>query len=131
MMVNDPIADMLTRIRNGHMAGHRIVAMPSSKLKQEIARILLEKGYIRRYIVLKDDKQGILKVLLKYAGHIPAIQGIIRASKPGRRSYSGSNDLPAVKNGIGISIVSTSKGVMTNEDARSNNVGGEVLCKVW
>ena len=96
----------------------------------EVARILLEKEYIRKFVVLKDDKQGILKILLKYAGRVPAIQGIERASKPGRRSYAGSKEIPEVKNGLGIAIMSTSKGVMTDADARSNNVGGEILCRV-
>ena len=132
--MTDPIADLLTRIRNAIMAGHKIVEAPTSKLKKEIARILHEKGYILSYKVVEEEgKQGTLKIALKYnpRSKQPAIKSIRRASRPGLRKYSGVEDMPRVLNGLGIAIVSTSKGLMTDKEARKENVGGEVLCYVY
>jgi small subunit ribosomal protein S8 len=129
--VNDPISDMLTRIRNSAMAGKRVVEMPSSKLRREIAKILVKQNFVEKFIVVADGKQGLMKILLRYTDGVPAIQGLVRVSSPGRRTYSGSEGLPKVKNGLGIAIISTSKGVMTDYECRAQRVGGEVLCKVW
>jgi small subunit ribosomal protein S8 len=129
--INDPISDMLTRIRNAAMAGKRVVEMPASKLRREIAKILVRQNFVEKFIVVADDKQGLMKILLRYTDGVPAIQGLVRVSSPGRRTYSGSEGLPKVKNGLGIAIVSTSKGVMTDFECRAQRVGGEVLCKVW
>jgi len=137
MSVNDPIADMLTRIRNGVMSNHSVVAMPSSNLKVEIARILREEGYIEDYEVADGKKPShkILRVHLKYVGERrekrPVITELKRVSKPGCRVYTQKKDIPWVLSGMGISILSTPKGVMTGQSARKNGVGGEVLCKVW
>ena len=137
MSVNDPIADMLTRIRNGVMSNHTVVAMPSSKLKAEIARILKEEGYIKDFEVAEGSKPShkILRVSLKYMGERrkkrPVITELHRVSKPGRRVYTHKRDIPWVLSGMGISIISTPKGVMTGQAARKNGVGGEILCKVW
>jgi len=137
MSVNDPIADMLTRIRNGVMSNHTVVAMPSSKLKAEIARILKEEGYIENFEVVEGSKPShkILRVNLKYIGERrkkrPVITELRRVSKPGRRVYTHNRDIPWVLSGMGISIISTPKGVMTGQAARKNGVGGEILCKVW
>ena len=136
-MVNDPIADMLTRIRNAMMAGHATVAMPSSNIKTEIARILKEEGYLESYEVVEGDKptHKVLKVKIKYAGERrskrPVITGIVRVSRPGRRVYTRKNEIPWVLSGLGISIMSTPQGVMTGQQARQKGVGGEILCKVW
>lgn len=132
--MTDPISDLLTRIRNAIMAGHKVVEVPASKLKTEIARILFEKGYILSYkVVESDNKQGSLKITLKYnpKNKKPAIIYIQRASRPGLRYYSGVDDLPRVLNGLGIAIISTSKGLMTDKEAKRENVGGEVLCYVY
>ena len=131
-MVTDPIADFLTRIRNAQMAGHRIVEIPASNLKKRITEILYDKGYILKYKFEEDNKQGIIKIALKYdaATKLPAIQSLERVSRPGLRIYKGSNDIPRVMNGLGVAIVSTPKGVMTDRKARASNVGGEVLCIV-
>jgi small subunit ribosomal protein S8 len=129
--VNDPISDMLTRIRNAALAGKRVVEMPASKLRREIAKILVRQNFVEKFVVIADDKQGWMKILLRYTDGVPAIQGLVRVSSPGRRSYAGSASLPKVKNGLGIAIVSTSKGVMTDYECRAQRVGGEVLCKVW
>jgi small subunit ribosomal protein S8 len=129
--VNDPISDMLTRVRNASMAGRRVVEMPASKLRREIARILVKQNFIEKFVVLDDGKQGWMKILLRYTEGQPAIQGLVRISSPGRRSYSNSAGLPKVKNGLGIAIVSTSKGVLTDYECRAQRVGGEILCKVW
>jgi len=129
--VNDSISDMLTRIRNAVMAGHRVTEMPASKLRQEIAKILVKQGFVERFLVLADGKQGWMKLLLRYTDGEPAIQGIVRVSSPGSRTYSVATRIPRVKNGLGISIVSTSKGVLTDTECREKRVGGEVLCKVW
>lgn len=137
MSVVDPISDMLTRIRNGVLVGQSMVALPSSKIKVEIAKILKEEGYISGYEVV-DDKVAWSKVLrlrLKYVGERrdrePVITGLERVSRPGRRVYAGKQDIPWVLSGIGIAILSTPKGVMTGQRARQLGVGGEVLCKVW
>lgn len=132
--MTDPIADLLTRIRNAIMAGHKVVEAPASKLKKEIARILHEKGYILSYKVNEEEgKQGTLKIALKYnpRSKQPAIKGIRRVSRPGLRQYSGVEDMPRVLNGLGIAIISTSKGLMTDKEAKKENIGGEVLCYVY
>jgi small subunit ribosomal protein S8 len=130
--MTDPLADMLTRIRNACIARHERVDIPASKLKLEIARILKEEGYIKNFKLIKDNKQGILQIYLKYEeGGRPVIEGIERVSKPGRRVYTGADDIPRVLGGLGIAILSTSRGVMTDHKARKMHVGGEVLCKVW
>ena len=132
MAMSDPIADMLTRIRNGAKAEFAKVDIPGSKLKVELARVLKEQGYIKNYKFLEDGKQGILRVYLKYAGEKkPAIYGLERVSKPGRRVYTRSKEVKPVLNGLGISILSTSKGLMTDKQAIKENVGGEVLCNIW
>jgi small subunit ribosomal protein S8 len=129
--ITDPIADMLTRIRNATAAKKPVVDIPASNLKQELARVLKEKGFIKKYVVVEDGKQGILKVLLRYTNGIPAIQGIQRVSRPGLRHYANVEKLPKVLNGLGYAIISTSNGVMTDHEARKLGVGGEILCKVW
>jgi len=131
-MNTDPIADFLTRIRNGQTAGMRVVEIPSSKTKAAIAAILKDQGYIHDFMVEEVAPQNVLKVALKYdrLTKIPAIREIKRISKPGLRQYTGSETLPRVKNGLGISVVSTSKGLMTGKQARKENIGGEVLCTV-
>jgi small subunit ribosomal protein S8 len=129
--VNDPISDMLTRIRNSAMAGQRVVEMPASKIRREIAKILVKQNFVEKFVVVADGKQGWMKILLRYTDGVPAIQGLIRVSSPGRRSYSGFEGVPKVKNGLGLAIVSTSKGVLTDTECRAQKVGGEVLCKVW
>lgn len=137
MSVNDPIADMLTRIRNGVMASQSVVAMPLSKIKAEIARILKEEGFIEGYEVVESDKPGmqILRVKIKYVGErrerSAVITGLERVSRPGRRVYTQKTDIPWVLAGMGIAILSTPKGVMTGQRARQLGIGGEILCKVW
>jgi len=132
-MITDPIADYLTYIRNAQSAGHRVVEIPGSNVKKNITKILHEKGYIMSYKFIDDDKQGIIKIALKYNRETkaPAITSIQRASKPGLRKYAGSDELPRVLNGLGIAVLSTSKGVMSDKEARKENVGGEVLCYVY
>jgi len=130
MSMSDPIADMLTRIRNGQQAQKAIVAMPSSKLKIAIAKVLQEEGYIDGFNVREGDGKPELDVTLKYYAGAPVIERIERVSKPGLRVYKGSEDLPRVMNGLGVAIVSTPKGVMTDRAARANRVGGEVICIV-
>lgn len=132
-MFTDPIADFLTRIRNAQMAQHKVVDIPASNLKKEITKILFEKGYILNYKFVDDEKQGSIKIALKYNPKTkrPAITDIQRVSRPGLRKYAGSENLPRVLNGLGISILSTSHGVMTDKEARKQNVGGEVLCYVY
>ena len=131
--MTDPIADYIVRIKNAIKANHRIVEIPASGLKKEMTKILLEKGYILNYKFEDDSKQGIIKIALKYntISKVPAIKAIERVSKPGLRKYAGHESLPKVINGLGIAIVSTSKGVMTDKEARTQNVGGEVLCFVY
>jgi len=137
MNVNDPIADMLTRIRNSMMSGQALVAMPSSKLKLEIARILKEEGYIEDFEEVSEEKQSykLLRLKLKYIGNRrerkPVITGLQRVSRPGKRIYTHKKEIPWVLSGMGIAILSTPKGVMTGQKARSNGVGGEILCKIW
>ena len=137
MTVIDPIADMLTRIRNGVMAGHTLVALPSSKLKLEIAKILKDEGFLEGFEVADTENsvQKVLRLKLKYTGERrerrPVISGIERVSKPGRRVYTKKQDIPWVLSGIGVAILSTPKGVMTGARARQLGVGGEILCKVW
>ena len=132
MQISDVIADMLTRIRNANDAKHETVDIPASNLKKSIAQILLDEGYIKNFQIVEDGKQGIIRVTLKYAaGKQKVIHGLRRVSKPGLRIYSNCEDMPRVMNGLGIAIVSTSKGVMNDKKARQNNVGGEVLAFVW
>ena len=132
MQISDVIADMLTRIRNANDAKHESVDIPASNLKKSIAGILLEEGYIKNFQIVEDGKQGIIRVTLKYtAGKQKVIRGLKRVSKPGLRIYSNCEDMPKVMNGLGIAIVSTSKGVMTDKKARLANVGGEILAFVW
>ena len=132
MSMTDPIADMLTRIRNANNAGHKDVMAPASNIKKAIANILLEEGYIKKVDFIEDNKQGMLKITLKYGQNgEKVIAGLKRISKPGLRIYASNEDLPKVLNGLGVAIISTSKGVMTDKLARKNNVGGEVICYVW
>ena len=132
-MVTDPIADYLTRIRNAQMANHRIVEIPASNLKKRITEILYTEGYILKYKFEDDAKQGVIKIALKYdpQSKIPAIETLERVSRPGLRTYSKPQDFKRVKNGLGISIISTSKGVMTDKQAKAQKVGGEVLCNIY
>ncbi len=131
MQITDSIADMLTRIRNGATARHATVDIPASNLKKTIAGILLQEGYIQRVELIEDNKQGVIRVTLKYAGKKPVISGLKRISKPGLRVYSDSETLPRVLGGLGIAIISTSSGIMTDRAARLKGVGGEVLAYVW
>lgn len=131
-MVTDPIADFLTRIRNASKAGHPWVEIPASKLKARISLVLMEKGYIKDFILIEDGKQGMLRLYLKYqADGRPVIYTLERVSKPGRRMYVKNTDIPRVNNGLGIGILSTSHGVITDKDARKMQLGGEYLCKIW
>ncbi len=132
-MVTDPIADYLTRIRNAIRANHRIVEVPASNLKKEMTKVLHDKGYIRNYKFETDNKQGTIKIALKYNPQTkqPAITNIERVSSPGLRKYAGADMLPRVLNGLGIAILSTSKGVISDKEARKEHVGGEVLCYVY
>ncbi len=131
-MITDPIADYLTRLRNAVMANHRVVEIPASNLKKDITKLLYDKGYILSYKFEDDDKQGTIKIALKYHPETkaPAIRSIKRVSKPGLRKYVDTNDIPRVLNGLGIAVLSTSKGVITDKEARTLNVGGEVICYV-
>ena len=132
MQISDVIADMLTRIRNANDAKHPTVDVPASNMKKAIAEILLNEGYIKSYSVVEDGKQGIIRITLKYvAGKQKVSHGLRRVSKPGLRIYSNAAEMPQVMNGLGIAIVSTSKGVMTDKKARQENVGGEVLAFIW
>lgn len=132
-MVTDPIADFLTRIRNAQMANHRMVEIPASNLKKRLTEILYEKGYILKYKFEDDGKQGIIKIALKYdpATRQPAITSLERVSRPGLRQYSKPADFKRVINGLGVAIISTSKGVMTDKEAKMQNVGGEILCHIY
>lgn len=132
-MFTDPVADYLTRIRNAVMARHKIVEIPASNLKKEITKILFDQGYILSYKFEEDKKQGIIKIALKYhpKTKTPAFKKIARVSTPGLRKYKGSGDLPRILNGLGVAVISTSKGVMTDKEARRQNVGGEILCYVY
>lgn len=131
MQITDPIADMLTRIRNANSAKHATVDIPASNMKKAIAQILLDEGYIKNYQIVNDGGQGVIKVTLKYNGNERVIQGLRRVSKPGLRVYAGTDEIPYVLKGLGIAIVSTSKGIMTDKKARAEHVGGEVLAFVW
>lgn len=132
MQITDAIADMLTRIRNAYMAKHESVSVPASNMKKAIAQILVDEGYIKGFKVIEDGKQGVIEIALKYGSDkTPAVKGLRRVSKPGLRIYSNCEDLPRVFNGLGIAILSTSKGIMTDKDARKANVGGEVLAYIW
>lgn len=132
-MVTDPIADYLTRVRNAQMAGHRIVEIPASNLKKRITEILYNQGYILKYKFEEDNKQGVIKIALKYdpTSKQPAIKTLERISKPGLRQYAKPEEFKRVKNGLGLAIISTSKGVMTDKEAKVQNVGGEVLCYIY
>lgn len=131
-MMTDPIADMLTRIRNGNNVKHESVDIPASNMKKEIAQILLDEGFIKGFDVIEDGKQGIIRIELKYGNHgEKVIGGIKRISKPGLRVYVKSDEIPRVLGGLGIAILSTSKGIMTDKNARKEGTGGEVLCYVW
>ena len=130
--MTDPIADFLTRIRNAQQAGHRRVDIPASKLKRAITKIMLDKGYIQNFLDIDDGKQGLIRIFLKYDHYgQPVIKKISRVSKPGLRKYSKSAEVPRVLNGLGIAVVTTSQGVMTDKEARKLNVGGEVLCYIY
>src|SRR5690625_103162 len=132
MTMTDPIADMLTRIRNANVVKHETVDVPASNMKKELSRILLEEGFIRGYDVIEDGKQGIIRIQLKYGQTGErVISGLKRISKSGMRVYDDKHDVPRVINGLGISIISTSKGILTDKQARKENVGGEVICYVW
>ncbi len=131
-MMTDPIADMLIRIKNALMARHKTVSIPASKMKLEIARILKEEGYIEDFKYIDEKPQGRIEIVLKYdENKRPVIAGVRRVSKPGRRIYKGYKDLPRVLDGLGIAIISTSQGIMTDHEARRRKVGGEVLCEIW
>ncbi|MCD6254493.1 MAG: 30S ribosomal protein S8 [Thermotogae bacterium] len=134
-MLSDPVADMLTRIRNANMVFKKTVEVPASNLKKEICEILKREGFISDYKFIEDGKQGILKIFLKYKGdrrnQIRVINGIVRVSKPGRRIYVGKDKIPRVKGGLGIAVLSTSRGVLTDKEARQLGVGGEVICYIW
>lgn len=132
-MLTDPIADFLTRVRNAAMAGHRVVEIPATNLKEEMTKILLDQGFIMGYKIIEEKPQNIIKIALKYdrLSKAPVIKGLKRVSRPGLRQYKGADELPRVKNGLGVAIVSTSKGVMSDKQARKENVGGEVLCYVY
>lgn len=131
--MTDPIADFLTRIRNAIIAGHKVVEIPASNLKKDITKILYDKGYILSYKFIDDKVQGTIKIALKYhpKSKVSAIKSIERASRPGLRKYTGANDLPRVLNGLGVAIISTSQGVMTEKEARKLQIGGEVLCYIY
>jgi small subunit ribosomal protein S8 len=131
--MTDPIADFLTRIRNAIIAGHKVVEIPASNLKKDITKILYDKGYILSYKFIDDKVQGAIKIALKYhpKSKVPAIKKLERASRPGLRKYVGSDELPRVLNGLGVAIISTSQGVMTDKEARKLSIGGEVLCYVY
>ena len=132
MQISDTIADLLTRIRNASTAKHATVDIPASNVKKSITQILADEGYIKDFSIVDDGKQGIIRVTLKYTdGKTPVISGLRRVSKPGLRIYSSSEEMPQVRKGLGIAIVSTSKGIMTDKKARELNVGGEVLAFVW
>lgn len=130
--MTDPIADYLTRIRNAQQAGHRKVDIPASKLKRAITKILLDKGYIQKFIDIEDGKQGMIRIFLRYDHYgQPVIRLLDRISKPGVRSYCPSDNIPRVKNGLGIAVLTTSSGVMTDKEARKLGVGGEILCYIY
>ena len=131
MTITDPVADLLTRIRNAHMVNHASVEIPASKLKVELVKLLKEEGYIADYKLVDKDAFKVINVELKYIGNKPVIRGLQRVSTPGLRAYSKAKNLPRVFGGLGVAIVSTSKGLMTDKAARKDNIGGEILCYVW
>ena len=132
MSVSDPVADFLTCIRNAIGAKHRKLDVPSSRMKQELAKVLLRERFINNFKVIEDTKQGVLRVYLKYTGDdVPVISGLKRVSKPGRRLYVGKDRVPRVMGGLGVSVVSTSRGLMTDREAREAGLGGELVCQVW
>ena len=132
MQITDTIADLLTRIRNANSAKHDSVEIPASNLKKSICQILVDEGYVKNFTVIEDGKQGVIRVTLKYGeGKTRTIEGLRRVSKPGLRIYASCKDIPKVRNGLGIAIISTSKGLMTDKKARKENIGGEVLAFVW
>ncbi len=131
MHITDPIADMLTRIRNANTAKHPTVDVPASNMKKAIAQILLDEGYIKNFQLIDDGTQGVIRITLKYNGNEKVISGLRRVSKPGLRVYAGADELPRVLRGLGVAIISTSKGVMTDKAARAQHIGGEVLAFVW
>lgn len=130
-MMTDPIADMLTRIRNGNMKKHESVEVPASNMKKNLAQILLDEGYIKGFTVVEDNKQGMITIDLKYVDDQRVISGLKRISKPGRRVYVRANEVPRVLDGLGMAILSTSRGVLTDKQAREQGVGGEVICYIW
>ena len=132
MSMSDPVADMLTRIRNAARAGHRKVDIPGSRIKTEIARILKTKGFIHNYASVEDNRQGYIRLYLRYSSDDEsAIQGLVRISRPGLRRYVGAGEIPRVLNGLGVAVLSTSRGILTDSEARTAGVGGEVLCHLW
>lgn len=131
MQTTDPIADYLTRIRNGIHARHKRVDVPASNLKRELTRILAEKKFIAGFSEIRDDRQGVLRIALKYTEGTNAITGLQRISRPGLRIYAPADRVPRVMNGLGVALISTSQGIMTDRDARTKKVGGEVLCYIW
>ncbi len=131
MSMQDPVADLLTRVRNALMARHDEVVIPSSRLKAAVARVLKEEGYVADFSVAADNKQGLLTIQLRYVGGKPVIEGIERVSKPSRRVYVGFDEIPQVRSGLGVNILSTPKGVLSDRVARQAKVGGEILCAVW
>ncbi|MGC8736799.1 MAG: 30S ribosomal protein S8 [Dissulfurimicrobium sp.] len=131
MGMTDPIADMLTRIRNAISARHDRVDMPSSKLKINIAKLMKDEGYILNYRIIKENGKDVLRIALKYVDKNPIILGLKRISKPGRRIYCSHNKLPTIRGGLGIAVISTSKGILTDVQAKNNKVGGELLCAIW
>ncbi|MDX9924046.1 MAG: 30S ribosomal protein S8 [Ignavibacteriaceae bacterium] len=131
MPVNDPIADFLTRIRNAVKARKKVVDIPSSKMKVNLAEILKTNRFIKDYSIVEDNKQNILKVQLQYIGGVPSISGLRKISSPGLRRYTDKNGIPRVYNGLGIAVVSTSKGLLTDKQARNESIGGEIICHIW
>ena len=131
MVMTDPIADMLTRIRNANLRKHPTVSVPASKIKLDILRVLKEEGYISDFVKIEDEKQGMISITLKYVNKTSVIKGLKRISKPGLKVYAKRNELPKVLNGLGVAIVSTSGGVMSDREARQKNLGGEVLAYIW
>ena len=132
MAATDQLADMLTRIRNAQRAGHDKVEVPASKLKMGVAKVLKKEGFVKNYKLVQDKKQGVLRIYLKYTdSNEPVIRGLQKISRPGRRVYRGHEDIPPVRGGFGIVILSTSKGILSDRDARGGKIGGEVLCQVW
>jgi len=131
MQTTDPIADYLTRLRNAIRARHKRVDIPASNLKRDLTKILVEQKFVNGYTDISDTKQGVLRITIRYVDGISAITGLARVSKPGLRVYKPSDEIPRVLNGLGIAIVSTSKGLMVDKDAKTKNIGGEILCKIW